>query len=426
MEHLRRWQWAVIGLFVGIIAGWIWSSVEDSGLSDATTLGSQQLERLLSAKPLEGRPRIKRITVHEQDGRYTVWMKVLQPDPNDPHPKNPRHYRYASERLNPTTPFLPDFRESPTQSVMWRINPSALTKPPVSGKRVAEGALPLWINGAAVRGDVSRWMQLKDWKPGPDDGRDPGSGAEVSLALRPATYQLHIALSQAQEKPASAQDLTITFNGSPLPPAVLLKSGSGTVLETTLPREGFVAGEDQVLRFSRKDRPVKIWEIRLIDPHYSIVDYLTYAESQHPEIKFSKAWWDTAHARYLICTIGGVVFFGGIWPTIVRLLTGAQPDTGKDGEDYDLDRFKGEAPKNETLSEPLPEVDTSQMEEELAKGAKPRGAVQDQSQAESAPVPLRAEPLAPVPIVDADRNSAEYKGEYYPVVRPAGDKHEGK
>ena len=425
IERLKRWQWAIIGLVVGLITAWIWSSLGESSLTDATTLGSQQLERLLAAKPLEGHPRVKNITVHDREGRFTVWMKVLRPDPNDHHPNNPRHYRYASERLNPTTPFLPDFREAPTQSVMWRVNPSALTKIPDKNKRGEQGPFPLWINGAAVRQGVSQWMTLKDWKPGADDGRDPGSGADLSLALRPATYQMHVALSRSQEKvETAAQDLKITLNGHEMP-LTLARNASGPVLEATLPRDAFVAGDSQVLHFSRKDRPVKVWEIRLIDPHYSIVNYLTYAQVQHPEIGFSKAWWDSARIRYLICCVGGVVFFGGIWPSIIRLLAGAQREEEK-GKEYDLDRFKGEEPKKAGETGPLPEIDTSKLEEDLAKGAGPRVAAQSQAQSVQAPAVLKSEPVAPIPTDHNEKGSADYKGEFYPVVRPAGDKHDHK
>jgi hypothetical protein len=221
--------------------------------------------------------------------------------------------------------------------------------------------------------------------------------------------------------------LKITFNGHELAPPVLLKHASGPVLETALPQEEFVAGDAQTLRFSRKDQPVKIWEIRLIDPHYSIADFLGYVQTKNPALKFSKAWWDSTRAQYILCCIGGVLFFGGIWPTVVRLLTGSEPERSKEGGEYDLDRFKGEPPKQGVEPKLSGELDTSALEDELAKGAKPRVAGQDSLPATAAPTTvLNSEPVKPIPVADEANDSAEYKGEYYPVVRPSGDKHERK
>jgi len=418
IEHLKRWQWAVIGLIVGLAVAWIWSSLQGSGgLRGSVTLGSEQFERGLNAQPLEGHPKIKGITVHENEGRYSVWMKVLEPDPADPHPKNPRHYRYMSEWLNPTSPFLPGWRESPSQSVMWRVNPSAVASAP-SAARHSSGPLPLWINGAAVQGNLVKWFTLKDWKIQVGQWSDPASGADLSLPLRPATYQMMIVLSQAQEKPVSADELTVTFNGNALPALAAEKKASGSTLLTTLPRDAFVPGESQTLRFSRKSDPVKIWEVRLIDPYYTIIDYLNYARQKRPDLHFANAWWDAPRVKYPLCGLIGILFFGGIWPTLVKLLTGGQAGkTAKEAE-YDLSRFQHESSSQEPVT--VPQTDGSELsalEEELRKSLEIEAAVSEKPKVPApAPMQLSAEPVAPVPAREENR-PANYQGEYYPVVR---------
>ena len=420
IEHLKRWQWAVIGLFIGLAVAWIWSSLQSSGgLRDAVTLGSEQFQRALNAPPLQGHPKIKGITVHENEGRYSVGMKVLEPDPADPHPKNPRHFRYITEWLNPTSPFLPAWRESPTQTVMWRVNPSAVASGPSAGRH-STTALPVWINGAAVQGGFVPGFALKDWKIEVGQWSDPGSGAELSLPLRPATYQMMIVLSRAQEQPVSPDELTVTFNGNVLPPLVAATKASGSTFETSLPRVAFASGDTQLLRFSRKNEPVKIWEVRLIDPNYTIVDYLNYAKLKHPELNVAAAWWDAPRVKYPLCAIIGVVFFGGIWPTIVKLLTGAQGGQSNQETAYDLSRFQGEGAKQNRAEPSLPDGDElSDLEAELRKSLQLQATAAAESKPPLPPAPIQmtSEPVAPAAPPEPDR-PANYQGEYYPVVRP--------
>jgi len=425
IEYLKRWQWAVIGLLVGTAVAWIWSSLQASGgLGDSVTLGSEQFERGLNAQPLGGHPKIKNITVHENEGRSSVWMKVLEPDPTDPHPKNPRHYRYVNERLNPTSPFLPAWRESPSQTVMWRVNPSAVASAPSAGRH-SSGPLPLWINGAAIQSIFVREFSLKDWQIQAGQWSDPGAGADLNLPLRPASYQMMVVLSRAQEKSVSADGLSITFNGKPLPPLVAAKKSSGFTLETTIPREAFTAGESQTLRFSRKNEPVKVWEVRLIDPTYSILDYLNYAKQKHPDLSFASAWWDAPRVKYPLCGVIGLVFFGGVWPTLIKLLIGAESRQAG-GPKYDLDRFHGDAPREEPVAMVPPDGDElSDLEDELRKSLELQNVASNPSKSAAAPAPvqLTAEPVAPIPAANPD-HLAHYEGEYYPVVRPIVDKDE--
>jgi len=270
-----------------------------------------------------------------------------------------------------------------------------------------------------------REVSLKDWQIQAGQWSDPGAGADLNLPLRPASYQMMVVLSRAQEKSVSADGLSITFNGKPLPPLVAAKKSSGFTLETTIPREAFTAGESQTLRFSRKNEPVKVWEVRLIDPTYSILDYLNYAKQKHPDLSFASAWWDAPRVKYPLCGVIGLVFFGGVWPTLIKLLIGAESRQAG-GPKYDLDRFHGDAPREEPVAMVPPDGDElSDLEDELRKSLELQNVASNPSKSAAAPAPvqLTAEPVAPIPAANPD-HLAHYEGEYYPVVRPIVDKDE--
>lgn len=422
VERLKRWHWALVGCFLGLVVAWAWGSVQESaGFIAPPTLGSEEFERLLGEGPLQGRPRIKNITLHEDAGHDWVTMKVLRPDPKDPHPKNPRRYRYMSQQLNATTPFLPDFREFPTQTVMIRINPSAISKAHTLGKHENEGALPLWVNGAAARvGEIASRLDLESWKIQTGDWADPGSSAQVAVTLRPARYDVMIVLSSKQEKPPAASELSVKFNGHDVRLSGPTPASSGLAFKASIPRDSFVAGEKQTFEFSRGAEPVRIWEIRLIDPTYSVADYLAFLKRSRPELGFGSAWWEIGWVRYAMCALIGAVLFAAFAPLVVLLFLGAQ---GKSYDpEYDLTRFKGEAEKEAPKAKGEEEFDLAALEAKVAEGSQPRVV------APAAPSP------PPVPNLsgDSDRPAAiqveqepeEFQGEFYPVARP--HKHDHK
>ena len=424
VEQLKRWQWALIGCFLGIVVGWAWGSVQDSGgFSEPATIGAEAFERLLRQPPMQGHPRIKNVTLHHENSRYYVTMKVLGPDPKDPHPKNPRRYRYVREQLNATTPFMPDFRDSPSETVMIRVNPSAISKAHGVGKHEEEGSLPLWVNGAAARlPEIAGRLALKGWKIEPGVWADPGSAAEMALALRPANYNLMIVLSSKQEKPLAANDLTVKLNDHPIPLTGPTPVSSGLAFKGQVSRDWFAPGSVQTLAFSRGAQPVRIWETRLIDPTYSVADYLAFLKHTRPDLDFSAAWWETPWTRYALCAATGGILFGLFAPLIVLLFIGSQK--GAADPAYDLDRFKGEPKKERATPQVEEELDLSAMEAKLAEGLEPRAAASSAPPAAPppAPVELRGEADRPVSVQTED-SPEEYKGEFYPVARHSSHKH---
>jgi len=418
IEELKRWHWALIGCVLGLVVAWAWGNVQESGgLSDPATVGADAFERLLREGPMQGHPRVKNITLHREKGRYWVTMKVLEADPKDPHPKNPRRYRYVREQLNATTPFMPDFRDSPTQTVMLRINPSAISKAHALGRHEDEGALAFWVNGAAARLDeIATRLHLEGWKIQSGQWADPGAGAQLALALRPADYQLMVVLSTKQSQAPTTIDLTVKLNGHAVPLTGPTPVSSGMAFKGALSREWFVPGQSQSLEFSRAGEPVRIWEIRLIDPTYSVANYLAYVRDARPELGFASAWWETTWVRYALCAGGAALLFGAFGPLLVMLFTGARGGRSLDPA-YDLDRFKGEPGQQQPASGTATELDLSAMEAKLAEGLEARSAGQPEpAAAPPAPVVLHGD-SDPPSSVTADQTPEEYKGEFYPVAR---------
>lgn len=420
IEDLKRWHWAVIGVVVGLLSAWAWTSfTEAGGLGRPGTIGASDFENDLAAHPQQGHPIIRDVAVYQNDGQETVRMKVLTPDDNDPHPYNPRHFHYTARQLNATTPYVPGLWQDASQTVTVRLNPSAVDLTPE--QIAAHEYYPIRIN-EKVFGSGSGQLRLNGWKSEPGVWSDPGAGSTVSLSLRPASYDLLILLSPASAAVLLDHELAISFNDLALPKLTRSAHAMAPVWQTTLPREAFVSGDVQTLKFARKTVPVKIREIRLADPKYSVLDYLEYARQKHPEIMFHAAWWDAPRAKYPLWALGGMLLIGGIWPNLLRWMTGAAKQEQED--DYNLDRFKSEPSKAGVATErPVPALDLSALEEELQKGLEeqPVAAIAPQTGSNTAaplPVPeAHAAPAAALP-PGQTQEASDFRGEYYPVAHP--------
>ncbi len=89
IEGLRRWQWVVIGLVLGISLGYARNRLGNSiGSVGARNLGPERFQAELAQPPFEGKPILANIVVHPLDGGlYRVTMqRLVQPlnarDPN--------------------------------------------------------------------------------------------------------------------------------------------------------------------------------------------------------------------------------------------------------------------------------------------------------------------------------------------------------
>lgn len=419
VETLKRWHWALIGCFLGLVVSWAWGSVRDSGgFARVPTVGAEEFQRLLGDGPIQGHPRIKDITLHQDSGHDWVTMKVLRPDPKDPHPKNPRRYRYVREQLNATTPFMPDFRQFPSQTVMIRVNPSVISKTRSMNRHEDQGAFALWVNGAAAQTpEVAGRLQLENWKIQTGEWADPEKSAEIRLPLRPANYDLMIVLSTKQDKPPTGSELMVKLNGHEVPLSGPAMSSSGLAFKGKVAREFFAPGEIQSLQFSRAAEPIKLWEVRLIDPTYSVADYLAFVKQSRPDLGFGSAWWERGWTRYALCALAGAVLFAVFAPLLVVLFLGSYRRV--EDPAYDLDRFKGEPAKESAKAESPEELDLSDLEAKVSEGLEPKvaGPTVEAAAAPPPPAKLSGDSDRPAPI-QTSHEPEEYQGEYYPVARP--------
>jgi hypothetical protein len=143
-------------------------------------------------------------------------------------------------------------------------------------------------------------------------------------------------------------------------------------------------------------------------------------------VRYRFAWWRRPATLVGLWAAGSTLLIGGVWPTVLNLLTGAGfgRRTPKD-PDYDLSRFKSEpdAGKSESPAADAAAVEdhVRRLEEELARGLTAGvGAAGRDHPPQPPPVkPLVAAPLeVPAPAGDEDK---EYQGEFYPVVKPHHD-----
>lgn len=423
VENLKRWHWALIGCFLGLVVAWTWGSLLDSGgFTSVATLGADAFERLLHEGPMQGHPRVKNMTVHHEGGRYWVTLKLLGPDPKDPHPQNPRRYRYLPEQLNATTPFMPNFRAAPSQTVMVRVNPSAISRAHGLGRHDNEGALALWVNGAAAQtAEVASRLHLQGWDIQTGQWADPQSSGQMSLWLRPANYELMIVLRADAGQTPAASDLVVKMNSHDVPLGGPVASSSGPSFKATIHRNWFVDGASQTLEFSRGAKPVKIWEVRLIDPTYSVADYLAFLKTTRTDLSFGSAWWENAWVRMVLCAGAGALLLGAFAPWLVLLFTG--PMGQNQDPEYDLSRFKGEEKKQAVAPAVEQEMDLSALAEKAAEGLMLAAIAQAAPAAPPPPARLGGEPDRPTP-VEAERMPEEYAGEFYPVARHATHKQD--
>jgi hypothetical protein len=212
------------------------------------------------------------------------------------------------------------------------------------------------------------------------------------------------------------------MNGHDVPLSGPVATSSGPAFKATILRAWFVGGQTQALEFSRGARPVKIWEVRLIDPTYSVADYLAFLKQARPDLSFGNAWWETGWVRFALCAGAGGVLLAVFAPWVVLLFIGPQGRTRD--FDYDLDRFKGGPAEQPPASATDAELDLSSLEAQVAEGSAPGAATPpSQAVAPSPPPKLGGEPDR-LPLIEADNEPEEYAGEFYPVARHSSHKHD--
>ena len=199
-----------------------------------------------------------------------------------------------------------------------------------------------------------------------------------------------------------------------------------------------LAGIPDTIRFNVKE-PYKPEAVQVANAtgDLTVRDYLSALQQQFPDaqITYSYKWHATPANTLLIYAIGGLVLIGGIWPSIIGLITGAGiwGPRRKEKGGYDLDRFGHDSEPAPATAAQLSEAEKARQQQEmedalLAKldgfGAQPAGGTG--SVDEDAPVPtLTGNKLeSPHAAAKSAEESRQYKGDFYPVARPGGKKDE--
>ncbi len=161
----------------------------------------------------------------------------------------------------------------------------------------------------------------------------------------------------------------------------------------------------------------------------NVIAFLRSLQSKDANVHIAYAWYRQGWAYYALWVGASLLVIGGVWPSVVSLLTGGGLGLARvpRGPDYDLDRFgqgePPEEPKGATTSvgeQDLQEVRRldEELEKQLAGGTHPAAApatepVQASGQAVRE---LDAGPLEATEIPKEELEK-EYGGEFYPVVR---------
>ncbi len=160
----------------------------------------------------------------------------------------------------------------------------------------------------------------------------------------------------------------------------------------------------------------------------TVSKYLDNVRSNNTALSAKYAWYRETWAVYALWTGAAVLLIGGIWPSVVSLMTGGGLGLQRAEKDpeYDLDRFgKGEKKEQPASSQSdarqqdmdeLRRLD-EELEKRLASGA--TASTNSNSATEMSEEPMRVldgGPLEVAAIPTEDVNK-EYGGEFYPVIK---------
>ena len=460
IEDLNRWQWAVIGLLVGGLFGFVrhgMSNPADEGVKG--TISQPEFEDRLVAKavPFRQMPRgyvprrspeggdgldvIGKLTVFPPDEAGRTWVTGEQlakieysrmADPANSDRVLPAEAHYSTFRVHAPAPYKPfvdvgepvnmDLTFTPEARMLRRWRTVTTTGWQTPGVTPAGDAATRPAAGRADRRGAQAGSQTTLW-------RDPGDGAEVRFRLRPGiVYTLVVRLDRMFPDPTAASRLGVTFNNRPVGPLTKAEAKDPFTYKAILPKEAVVAGE-QVLRFTRQGDPVHVTQVEVFDPTYTVVRYLDDAKAAYPgRVSFTHPWWRTTPVAVGGYALGGLLVIGGAWPTLLGVLIGAgfgRPPRAKE-KGYDLSRVRsnsdGTAPvaTGGAMGAAALQSHVDDLESKLLKGA---GSGRGGAAADVPPEPepavkeLKTTPLdAPPVTADGKPQDVEFTGEFYPVA----------
>jgi hypothetical protein len=105
IDPLSRWQWAIVGVVLGLSfslwRGWMG---HEGALMARTTIDVTEFEQLLLAKSPSGQPAIKNIRFSNREGE-TIWLTAEQLVREGNRPGSPE--KYVPVKVATRTPFIP-------------------------------------------------------------------------------------------------------------------------------------------------------------------------------------------------------------------------------------------------------------------------------------------------------------------------------
>jgi hypothetical protein len=162
-------------------------------------------------------------------------------------------------------------------------------------------------------------------------------------------------------------------------------------------------------------------------PDLTIEGFLDKIAEQNPSVKYSTGWWLIPRNAAIVGGLVGIVLIGGIWPTMLALMSGAGLGR-KYNPKYKDDRPLWKVKSSATVSTARPTVTQADMarvgaiadayEHNLAQHASAGAHGPSVSAAGAEVQKLKSEQLEevkPLPNPDGD-DEIEVKGEFYPVM----------
>ncbi len=163
--------------------------------------------------------------------------------------------------------------------------------------------------------------------------------------------------------------------------------------------------------------------------------FMAYLQKQHSSaaLTYKFAWWEIPKYTVSMYALGGLVLIGGVFSTVVSLISGAGFGIQKKVEDdYDLSRFKpapkpAEKTKAEVDQAALAELN-AKMEENVADMLIGKSITQQEEEEEEAhaikQLQTQTMDATETPQEREAREAKEYQGEFYPVAKPTVHKDE--
>lgn len=312
-RKLRQRHWMAVGLVVGLIAASV--VVLLPGLF-AHQIMPEEFERAVTAQSIDGNPVARNVTVHVRSGYSYVTLDLLQPQPSATAGSDAAVYQYVSVRFDPKSPYVP--KMAPLEVVDLRINPGPAAMGVGAEEDSSGGSPPVSLNGSSLQ----RWsshLRLSDWTPH-DNGASagPADGAELDIGMRYGDYRLLIQADTSQAEMNLADHLAIRLNDKPLPP--LIRTDEVGVWQTRVSKDQFKLNERQVVQFLVKKGSIRIRQIRLEDPNYTILNYLAYVKGRYQGFDYDIGWWDNPAIAFPLFGGLGLFIIGIVLPIALRVI----------------------------------------------------------------------------------------------------------